>query len=147
LNYSWGIDFSTTGLHCLYANASVYQGYDENGILKINKTYKLHRLIMGVESKVRVDHINHNTLDNRKENLRIVSIMQNAKHRESKNKNNKSGYRNVSLDKRANEWMVQLQVDGKNTCFKRFPYDKVDEAGTYAKIKREEIYGIYAGNS
>ena len=36
-----------------------------------NRLVKLHRLIMGVSSGVNVKHLNGNTLDNRKENLRV----------------------------------------------------------------------------
>jgi hypothetical protein len=37
----------------------------------------MHRLLMGVGSDVTVDHINHNTLDNRRENLRVCTLSEN----------------------------------------------------------------------
>jgi len=44
------------------------------------KTVKIHRVIMNVEDeKIVVDHINRNTLDNRKINLRLVTDKENAK--------------------------------------------------------------------
>ena len=48
----------------------------------------MHRLIMKSSEDMQVDHANHNTLDNRKSNLRIVSYSNNLKNRKGKNKNN-----------------------------------------------------------
>jgi len=44
------------------------------------KTY-MHRLIMGLPKKKIVDHINNQTLDNRRENLRIITQKQNMRNR------------------------------------------------------------------
>lgn len=54
----------------------------------------LHREIMNVSDNRIVDHINGNTLDNRKENLRICSKKENS-YNQTKSKNNKSGYKGV----------------------------------------------------
>ena len=46
---------------------------------------KMHRLIMGVcKSKLVVDHVNHRTLDNRKENLRVCTQKENLRNRKNK---------------------------------------------------------------
>jgi hypothetical protein len=59
--------------------------YSERGIHQRGRKpeiiiISMHRLIMGVErnDKRKVDHINHNTLDNRKENLRVCTNQQNS---------------------------------------------------------------------
>jgi hypothetical protein len=90
-----------------------------------------------------VDHISHNTLDNRKENLRVVENRNNLKHRKSRNSNNKSGYRNVCWSNGEMKWLVQLQVNGKNTMLGKF--DDVHEAGKFAEEMRIIHYGKYAG--
>ena len=92
-----------------------------------------------------VDHINHNPLDDRKSNLRVITVKQNSRYREGKNSNNKSGYRNVSWSKSYNKWIVQLQVDGKNKILATFPYNELELAGKFAEEKRKELYGEYAG--
>lgn len=106
----------------------------------------LHQFIMNADGKD-VDHINNNTLDNRKSNLRIAEHQDNTMNRHGKNSNNKSGYRNVSWSKSYNKWVVQLQIDGKNTVLKSFPYEQLEEAGRYAEEMRQKYYGEYAGNA
>ena len=59
----------------------------------------LHRILMNPSEKLQVDHINHNKLDNRKINLRIVTNQQNHFNR-SINKNNKSGAKGVYFNKK-----------------------------------------------
>lgn len=125
-----------------YAISTQYIGIID-GKPKYKTTY-LHRYIMGVERYIDVDHYNHNTLDNRKENLQTKARSKNAKNRIGKNTNNKSGYRNVCWDKIKEQWMVQLQIDGRNTRLGSF--DDVNVAGEYAKEMRQKYYGENAGN-
>jgi hypothetical protein len=53
------------------------------------------------------------------------------------------GYRNVSLIK--GKWVVQLQIDGKNT--KLGSFDDVHEAGKFAEEMRQKYYGEFAGKN
>lgn len=55
----------------------------------------LHRLIMGIPQDKVIDHINRDTLDNRKSNLRICTIQENL--RNQKRPNNKTGKTGVSI--------------------------------------------------
>lgn len=48
------------------------------------KCIKLHRLIMDCPRDMEIDHVNHNTLDNRKCNLKIVTHFQNQQNLRSK---------------------------------------------------------------
>jgi hypothetical protein len=122
----------------LYVRASNYLG-------KINGKYKyetiyLHAFISNANFKQGdyVDHKNHNTLDNRKENLVVTNQSENLKNRGKINKNNKSGYRNVSWSNKENKWLVQLQINKKNTCLGKF--DNVYKAGEFAKEMRKKYY-------
>lgn len=47
-----------------------------------NVSIKLHRYLTNCPDNMVVDHINHNTLDNRQENLKICSILENAQNLE-----------------------------------------------------------------
>ena len=58
------------------------------------KDKRMHRIIMCVPKGMFVDHINHNTLDNRRENLRICTQSQNS-HNAVLSTRNSSGYKGV----------------------------------------------------
>jgi len=73
----------------------------------------LHRFILGVERRYKVDHINHNILDNRKANLRICSSQQNACNRVKK-RTSVSMYKGVSWNKRTGKWTATICVDRVN---------------------------------
>lgn len=113
-------------------------------ITRRNKTVLLHQFIMYANGKT-VDHINHDTFDNRKNNLRIVSDSDNLKNRKGKNSNNTSGYRNVTWSKREQKWIVQLQIDKRNKTLGWF--DDVHEAGKFAEEMRRKYYGEFAGRN
>jgi hypothetical protein len=98
-----------------------------------------------VDSKNIVDHKEQfDTLNNRKSNLRVTTNSKNNRSRRGLNKNNTSGYRNVSYNKIQKNWTVQLQDENyKNTIWRGFK--SVHEAGEFAKNKRKEWYGKFAG--
>lgn len=71
----------------------------------IGKGRYAHRLIMGAsETWDVVDHINGDTLDNRRSNLRIVTKAQNGANRVKQHACNTSGYRGVSWSKYKRKW-------------------------------------------
>lgn len=76
------------------------------------KEVKLHRYINNPKENEVVDHINHNTLDNRKINLRNVTIQENSMN-QRKPKNNTSGYKNIHYRKKEKVWDVAVQKEGK----------------------------------
>lgn len=126
-----------------YANGNLLEkyGYDKR------TTVDMHTFILEPESGKFVDHKNHNTLDNRRGNLREIEPSQNSTNRKSRNSNNKSGYRNVSWGKYEGKWLVQLQVEGKNKVLGKFEKDDLDEAGKFAESMRNKYYGDFAGNN
>jgi hypothetical protein len=133
-NFSWHLKWEK-GINGYYVKTTEYLGVIE-GKLQY-KTIYLHRFLMG-EHKGHIDHLNHNTLDNRKSNLEPKSASKNHINRLGANKNTTTGVRNVSYDRRNNQFLVQLQVNGKNTCFGRFK--DLEKAKTLAEQLREEIY-------
>lgn len=142
LDLYWHIRYAPDN-QSYYAQAT--QRYTKEDGRRAGRSLYLHVEIMkryiNLDGK-HVDHKNHDTLNNKKKNLRVVEQNNNLKHRKGKNSNNKSGYRNVCWI--YNAWVVQLNINGKNTRLGKF--DDVHEAGKFAEKMRKKYYGEYAGN-
>lgn len=92
------------------------------GNQKSEKIY-FHRLIMPTE--LQVDHISGDSSDNRKCNLRIVTIQQNMNNLQKKS-NNTSGVRGVSFDKKRNNWKCDFTYQKQRVYLKSV--DTIEEA-------------------
>ena len=79
---------------------------------KKNSYKSFHKIVMNAENTY-VDHINRNTRDNRKSNLRISTNQQNSFNC-NLSKNNKSGYTGVSWDKSKQLWTAKIKVNYKD---------------------------------
>jgi hypothetical protein len=69
------------------------------------------RYLMGHPEGMVVDHIDGNPLNNRRDNLRVITQKENCANRVNPHKNNKSGYRGVYFMKAntRNPWVVQIK--------------------------------------
>lgn len=126
--------------HIFHSRQKVYiRSWDK---VKKRKVF-LHRIIMGVtNSNLQVDHINGNTLDNRKENLRICSHRQNVLNRE-KHKNNTSGYKGVSINKNTSfPWKASIGVNKKRIYLGQF--STAEEAAKAYNEAALKYFGEYA---
>jgi hypothetical protein len=102
-----------------------------------NISMKLHRFIMDSQNNYIIDHINRNRLDNRKCNLRYVTITQNNINK-NKQSNNTSGYTGISWDKEKNKWMAYINISGKTKFLGYF--SDINEA---VKIRQEAEQKYY----
>ena len=98
---------------------------------------RLHRWITNPLKREHVDHIDHDTLNNTRSNLRNVSSSVNAQNRKGLQSNNTSGYRGVCWDKSRNKWVAYVVVNQKNIFLGRFRTAKV---ANMAAIKGREKY-------
>jgi hypothetical protein len=92
-----------------------------NAAAKIkSKGVLMHRFIMGVtDPSILVDHIFGNTLDNRREKLRLATSAQNAAN-SPKEKDKSSRFKGVSWVPRLHCWVSQITAENKTThlgCF------------------------------
>jgi hypothetical protein len=90
-----------------YATRQVY-------VEKKYHTISMHRQILGLgeKDKRQGDHANHDTLDNRRSNLRIATASQNQCNRH-RPRNNSSGFKGVAWHKASEKWRAYIQVRGE----------------------------------
>lgn len=107
----------------------------------------MHRLILGItDSKVFVDHIDMNGLNNTRANLRIASRQQNGQNQVASARNT-SGYKGVSWHKDTGKWQAYICIDQKFNYLGLFTtpeeaakaYDKAAKKyfGEFAKLNLE----------
>ena len=72
----------------------------------------MHRLIIGAPEGISVDHINRNSTDNRRCNLRLCTNSENM-HNRGPQTNNVSGFKGVSWNKRDRKWQSHICLRGK----------------------------------
>ena len=103
-------------------------------------TLPVHRLITNCPKGMYVDHINHDGLDNRIENLRVVTNSENLKNRKSFQTNNKLKTLNVHYNTHKNRFVVQFSSNSKvihSKYFKEFLLAK-----EYAELNRKKYLAI-----
>lgn len=89
----------------------------------------MHRIIFNTPLGMETDHINGNSLDNRKINLRICTHYQNSlntKHR----KNTTSIYRGVSWCSEREKWAVYISYNKKHRLIGRYN-DEIEAEKAY----------------
>jgi len=74
---------------------------------------RMHHLIFGKYKGFDIDHINGNSFDNRRSNLRKCLHSQNTVNR-GLQRNNKSGYKGVYFNKARGKWQVTIKHSGKS---------------------------------
>lgn len=134
-----------------YARVSEYKwyysntGYAYHGTCKKGKreTLLMHRFILNAPKNKYVDHINHDTLDNRRCNIRICSHQQNASnvlpHRRAI-----SRFKGVGLRKdiSVNKWQARIYVRGTHKSIGFFKTE-IEAAVAYNK-EAAKMFGRFA---
>ena len=117
-----------------YVNKKTKNGYYMEH--KGRESISVHRLIMGAKKGEYVDHINGDTLDNRKNNLRIVTNQQNGFNSNIK-ANNTSGFIGVYYDKNRFKWVASIKLNYKTIHLGRF---KLINEAIISRLKAELKY-------
>ncbi len=120
----------------LVAPGKLYAGRKEGG-----KTVYMHREIMQPPPGMCVDHIDGNSLDNRRRNMRNCTNQQNMQNIR-KTARGASRFKGVYYDKRRRTWYARICHNGKNINLGTYPTE-IEAARAYDKAAME-LFGEFA---
>jgi hypothetical protein len=115
----------------------------KDGVSKTLK--KVHRLVANAfifnpENKKCVDHIDNNRSNNNINNLRWATNKENNQNK-IMSKNNTSGIKGVSFNKKAKKWEAQITIDGIRIFLGYF--DNIEDAKQARIKKANEVFGVF----
>jgi hypothetical protein len=103
------------------------------------KSVLMHRVVLNAPDGFLVDHINGNTLDNRRENLRLCNKTENLRNR-GKTKLNSVGYKGVT--RKRGRFSAGISVGGKHISLGSFS-DPIEAARAYDAAAKK-YFGEFA---
>lgn len=104
------------------------------------RTIQMHREILQAPAGLQIDHINGNTLDNRKENLRFADVQKNAFNRGKPAVSCTSIYKGVCKRKNRPNWKARIKYNDRHVELGTY----VDEA--YAAAVYNFAAAIFFGD-
>jgi len=140
--FTWAINYRgrvKQGCNAGYTKKSGRTRYLIIGLY--GKKYFAHRLAFlymeGLMPYSEIDHIDHNGLNNKWNNIRRVSRTYNTRNQRLSVRN-KSGYIGVSWDKKAKKWTASIMVNGKTVNLGS--YDNKEHAALIRKRADEHFF-------
>jgi hypothetical protein len=125
LNKTWGLSKTGNGRYYIHAFID-------------GRKRTLHRFLMGYPDGL-IDHMNHNSLDNRLSNLRLATRSQNNANKGKRRSDNTSGVTGVYFDKKVKKFKARIWINGKSKWVGQF--DSIEEADSAMKKARDRYYG------
>src|SRR5690606_24656343 len=100
-------------------NWSLSKGYAYGA----EKPRLMHRYILNPPEDMEVDHVNGDTLDNRRNNIRVCTSNDNKRNRRTKANRKHSPYKGVYFRSGNNKWEAYIGVDKKKVYLGSFDSD------------------------
>ena len=136
--WQWQADKSNDTYYAIRSSKKTDGDYD----YKKRRKIKMHRVILGLsDPSIEGDHIDHNGLNNQRQNLRPSTPQQNRCN-SSKRKNYTSKYKGVSWYNKTKKWKAQIQANKKKLGLGYFWHE--EEAAREYDKKAKELHGEYA---
>jgi hypothetical protein len=138
-----------------YADLSQFKWYarrDENRFYAVrNKNYgrdgkripeQMHRRILNAQLGEKVDHENHNGLDNRRENIRVCTQSQNMWNRLKQVRKTSSKFKGVCWREDITAWKVSITINRKQMHLGYFQDE--DQAACAYDAAARKYFGEFA---
>lgn len=106
------------------------------------RTVLMHREILWAMPGEQADHVNGDTLDNRRSNLRIATVSENQHNMGSHREVGTSILKGVSWDSRRGKWLARISLDGKKRHLGYF--EREGHAAHAYDAAARELFGEYA---
>lgn len=133
--YKWWVKFSGINKEQIYIKTA----FTINGK---QRYFSIHRFIMKPKIDEEVDHINGNSFDNRRSNLRICTTAENVRN-SKKRKDTNHKYKGTVFVKRLNRWRARIQCNGKRYTSSR-SYKTEKEAAEKYNEMAIQYHGSFA---
>lgn len=115
--------------------------YSSDGYVRGNRCKGIHRMIMNASANMKIDHIDGNPMNNRRNNLRICTVGENNCNRKKSN-NKTSRYKGVYWSSERAKWISQIKANGKSKRLGQFS-DEIKAAHAY-NIAALKYHGEFA---
>lgn len=134
-------DLEKVSNHNWYSHKRTNKFYAESTINK--KHIHLHRFILGVnDSNIIIDHIDGNSLNNQKSNLRLCSFAENQMNKKPYKNAPISNIKGISFISATKKWRAQIQSSKKKIYIGVF--DDYKNAALAYNNKAIELHGNFA---
>lgn len=129
--YTWHV--MKTKFNKLYARRWSCSGKSKKAIL-------MHREILNAPNNMQVDHINNDSLDNRRDNLRICTRQQNTQNRKSK----VTKYKGVSFNRVNGKYHSQIVEPRTKKRLHLGDYDTPEQSARVYDGFAKKLHGEFA---
>jgi len=133
--YTWHATPVRKGHKGFYATTNVKISHNKY------KKSRMHREIMQPQTGMVIDHIDGDSLNNQRSNLRICTVSENVRNC-SLYKTNTSGFKGVHWNQKKKRWVARVRLNGKAVLNKMF-VEKIDAVKAYNE-KAKEYFGEFA---
>ncbi len=126
--YKWHLAKSPTGSYAVRWQRCL----DNN----TRKRIWMHRQVIHIPDNLLCDHINGNSLDNRKANLRPATVSQNLCNRKKRKSKTRSIYKGLEWDKTQRKWKARIQINKRKIYLGSFN-SEIDAAHAYDRAAKK----------
>lgn len=132
----WHANYMPTGNGYYYARRGLFENAKQTGSSYLH--HEILERIIGrtLKGNERCDHIDRNTLNNRRNNLRLATVSQNRMNSKT-SKHNTSGRKGVYWHKRISKWEVRINIDKKE---KHLGFFNDYEDAVKCRVEAEQKY-------